>query len=259
MARLKILFADDQIPDDAIPDADLAQVLSLRNPHWPANFLRAFVEMRRTVRTLQKAGYAVMTVHTYSDAMSLAKDRHFDIAIVDLGWFADESLSDPDYAGWDICEAIDDGNQARADPPTPQIIYSNRFAQDTHIGVRAASQGKLPFYKGYTEASDQALLAAVMFVETLLPATPVKASPAATPAVRAQPKTDRWRIYNNLIEWLSDEELDEVCFALSIDEDTLQRGTKPVKARELIRYCERRSMLEQLVKVCRAQRPDVNW
>jgi hypothetical protein len=70
---------------------------------------------------------------------------------------------------------------------------------------------------------------------------------------------DRWSLYNNLVELFSDSEIDEVCFAMKIDEEALKRETKPTKARELIRFCERRSELGELVDFCRKQRPQGQW
>src|SRR5436190_16266541 len=109
MARLKILFADDQIPDENIPDDEINKSLKEQHPDWPARFINAFVAMRQSVKTLRGAGYDVIVARTYKDALELIKHSHFDIAIVDLGWFADATLTpkQTEYAGWDICAAID--------------------------------------------------------------------------------------------------------------------------------------------------------
>src|SRR5690349_15121232 len=127
MARLKILFADDQIPDETIPDAEIKESLKAQHPHWSPGFINAFVAMRQSVKTLRGAGYEVIVARTYKEALKLAKRSHFDIAIVDLGWFADESLppNQKEYGGWDICDAIDEADESSPAEPTLQIIYSN--------------------------------------------------------------------------------------------------------------------------------------
>lgn len=253
MARLTILFADDQIPDDGIPDADVKRVLAENHPHWGPRFINAFVAMRQAVKVLRNAGYAVTVANTYRDTMELIRTRQFDIAIVDLGWFADEALArdQQEYAGWDICAAIDEANKQAGAGPTPQIIHSNRFDEDASLAMQAADMGKLPVFKSYTEANRQALRAAVKFIETQL-----KARPPQNPIAPAQPGgSDRWQFYNNLLKYFNDSELDEICFNLGIDKENLGGGDKPARARELIRHCERHSTFEQLVSVCKQMRP----
>jgi hypothetical protein len=170
MARIKILFADDQIPDDHIPDDLIRETLSNLNPHWSPGFINAFVAMRKAVKTLRSENYEVTVARSYAEGISLIDTMRFDIAIVDLGWFADEDLAphQQDYAGWNICDAIDIADKKRGTSHTPQIVYSNRFEKDPGLSVRAANLGKLPVFKNYSEANQQVLKASVKFVETLL-------------------------------------------------------------------------------------------
>jgi hypothetical protein len=253
MARLSILFADDQIPDESIPDGDLKRVLAERNPSWRPGFINAFLAMRQVVKVLRNAGYGVTVAYTYRDALELIRTKHFDMAIVDLGWFADSALA-PDqqeYAGWDICAAIDEANKARGVGSTLQIIHSNRFDEDATLAMQAADMGKLPVFKSYTEANRQALRAAVKFIETQL-----RNRPPQQPASQAPPgSVDRWQFYNNLLKYFNNSELDAICFNLGIDKENLGGDDKPARARELIQYCERNSMFEQLVAVCKEMRP----
>ncbi len=254
MARLSILFADDQIPDESIPDSDLKRVLAERNPHWGPRFINAFSAMRQAVKVLRNAGYAVSVAYTYQDALDLIRTKHFDMAIIDLGWFADAALSrdQQEYAGWDLCAAIDEANKLSGAASTLQIIHSNRFDEDAALAMQAADMGKLPVFKSYTEANRQALRAAVKFIETQLRDRPPSqhAAPAAHPG-----SVDRWQFYNNLLKYFNNSELDAVCFNLGIDKENLGGDDKPARARELIQYCERNSMFEQLVAVCREMRP----
>jgi hypothetical protein len=170
MARLKILFADDQIPDDSVPDDEISRLVKKQHPAWEVGFINAIVAMRQSVKTLRGAGYDVIVARNYEDALKLIKHSHFDIAIVDLGWFADETLTRDrqEYAGWDICAAIDEADRTSQSEPTLQIVYSNRFVEDATISMQAADSGKLPVFKNYKEATHQALRASVKFIETHL-------------------------------------------------------------------------------------------
>jgi hypothetical protein len=168
MTRLRILFADDQIPDVNVPDDKISKFLNEQHPEWSAGFINAFIAMRQSVKILDGAGYDVTVARTYKDALKLIKHSHFDIAIVDLGWFADATLppKQQEYGGWDICAAIDEADKSSISEPTLQIVYSNRFVEDASISMQAADSGKLPVFKNYKEATHQALRASVKFIET---------------------------------------------------------------------------------------------
>jgi hypothetical protein len=91
MPRLKVLFADDQIPDENIPDNEINRVMSKRFPNADPRFINAFLPMRETVKTLGD-GYDVTIANTTKIAMDLVNANHYDIAIVDLGWWADKEV-----------------------------------------------------------------------------------------------------------------------------------------------------------------------
>jgi len=164
------LFADDQIPSENLRDKEIKAALKDEHPEWSDKFINAFPIMRRAVQTLRDANYDVTVVRTYKDALELVKTTHFDIAVVDLGWFADKGLSETKrrYAGWDISAAIEEADKQLKAKPTLQIIYSRRFAEDATISMRAAEGKKLPVYKVYGDPGHQALRAAVKFIESHL-------------------------------------------------------------------------------------------
>jgi hypothetical protein len=178
MPRLKILFADDQIPDESIPDDSLESTLREQYPQLSNDLIRDFVATRQAVKTLRGAGYDVTAARTYKDALEKVKSSHFEVAIVDLGWFFDMDVlpnfskgvlpKDREFAGWDICEAIDKADEERQSRPTLQIVYSYKFIEDPSASLMAADKGKLPVFKNYNEATDQILRAAVKFIETHL-------------------------------------------------------------------------------------------
>lgn len=167
MTRLRVLFADDQIPAEDIPDIDIITVLKKKYPTAPPGFINAFLPVRHAVKTLRDGYYDVTVARTYEEAINYIKINHFDIAIVDLRWDADEKVpeSQSDNMGWAICDAIEEADKGTKLPPTFQIVYSSRFQSEPHLAIRAAQESKLPVFKSYNEAGSQALLATVNFIE----------------------------------------------------------------------------------------------
>jgi len=167
MTRLRVLFADDQIPAEDIPDDNVIVVLKEKYPAAPPGFINAFLPMRHAVKTLRDGYYDVTVARTYEEAINYIKINHFDIAIVDLRWDADEKVPEvqSDNMGWAICDAIEEADKETKLPPTFQIVYSSRFQSEPHLAIRAAQESKLPVFKSYNEAGSQALLATVNFIE----------------------------------------------------------------------------------------------
>lgn len=68
---------------------------------------------------------------------------------------------------------------------------------------------------------------------------------------------------NALLETLSDhfslEELKTLSFRLAVDYDQVGASSKEQFTRELILYCERRGLLADLLRECRAMRPQLDW
>ena len=114
MSRLKVLFADDQIPDENIPDSDIISVMMKRYPNESpgSGFIKAFQSMRQTVKILRD-GYDVSIANTKRKALNLIKATHFDIVIVDLRWDADKEVprAESDTTGWMICDAIEEADR----------------------------------------------------------------------------------------------------------------------------------------------------
>ncbi len=70
-------------------------------------------------------------------------------------------------------------------------------------------------------------------------------------------RVDRGQLWNILVEYFTDDELETLCFQLDIDYDGLGGAGKMGRARELIRYCENRNRLPDLVNAIRTARPSV--
>jgi hypothetical protein len=146
-----ILFADDQIPEDEIPDQEIIETISQRYPGVREGFIRAFKSMRSVVNALRDRGFDVRVANTYDKAMELASRQHFDIAIIDLGWSGDHSVKSPHTAGWLISNQIEQADKKLSPHrSTAQIIYSSRFATNPEISETACEHGILPLFKVYS-------------------------------------------------------------------------------------------------------------
>jgi len=165
MSRLKVLFADDQIPPDEIPDNGIDKWVQEEYANRDEKFKRGFGETRKTVECLRVGGYHVTTARTLKEAQNLIQESHFDIAIIDLGWSADKSIPESqwEHKGWDIgdwIEKADTRNQCK----TRQIIHSYKFHNNAALSQEAARRGILPIGKSHDEAGRQFLLAAIHFI-----------------------------------------------------------------------------------------------
>lgn len=63
----------------------------------------------------------------------------------------------------------------------------------------------------------------------------------------------------NLTDFFSESEIDDLCFELNIDPELLPRKTKTEKIRELILFCRRKGLLPELIAKARSLRPNANW
>jgi len=75
---------------------------------------------------LQKSGYKVQTANSYDDARSHALEDHYEVAVIDLGWFNDQSAylkkqGNIEVAGFHIAELV-----RKKNPNALIIIYSRR-------------------------------------------------------------------------------------------------------------------------------------
>ena len=64
-------------------------------------------------------------------------------------------------------------------------------------------------------------------------------------------------LLNILVSRFDLEELKDLCFDLKIDFDNLQGKAKKDKARELLNYCKRHNLIQELKEQVIKQRPDV--
>lgn len=83
---LRVLIADDQIPDSSIRDGAVAAWAREQYPDAHQG-IDAFGVMREAVRVLRD-GCDVVTARRLGEAMTLIGEQRFDVAIFDLGWGA---------------------------------------------------------------------------------------------------------------------------------------------------------------------------
>lgn len=69
----------------------------------------------------------------------------------------------------------------------------------------------------------------------------------------------RAKLRENLVDYLSDGDVRDLCFDMDIDYESLPGQGKSAKARELITFCERRERLPELVTKLDKLRPQVAW
>jgi len=131
MSRLRILMADDH--ESEISDA--RELLSLMD-------------------------HDVDTATTFSDALKYAQKNIYDIAVIDLGWFTDNTSGIHDKnilekGGFRINDEVQNKN-----PNTIRILYSNRIDID-EIRETAVKKGMLCIKKSFNENSRQSLASMV--------------------------------------------------------------------------------------------------
>lgn len=155
MALLKVLFADDEIPDEETLEEELKK---------PINFKKySLWKLKKTLDDISKLTVA----NKYENAIKLAKDKEqkFYIAIIDLHW---NDYKENEDAGFEICEALDETSQPF------KIVYSSRLNENPNLRKKIIDLHALSLHKSYEitnekqiEKSCEQLKSAVIFMEML--------------------------------------------------------------------------------------------
>lgn len=166
--QMKILIADDQIPEDSIADEDIGEVIRKRYPTSKQSFINAFIYMRKMVNRLRDVGFNIDTCNEVSQIEESIKHNHYDLVIVDLGWGGDAHIekTKTENEGWEIVASIQ-----KEHSNLPIIMFSNRFLTRGDIALRAAERKVLPIYKNYDspeffDICITNLIAAIRFIES---------------------------------------------------------------------------------------------
>lgn len=72
-------------------------------------------------------------------------------------------------------------------------------------------------------------------------------------------QTDRKQLRIVLTKHMNKDEIETICFDMSIDFEKLSGLNKEAKIRELILLCEREERLQELFENCREMRPNIKW
>jgi len=88
--------------------------------------------------------------------------------------------------------------------------------------------------------------------------------PKTEPQTSTEDTADKQQEYPSQLLEILDQRFDEgelktLCFYLDVDYDNLPDKGKANKARELIKYLERRNRIPELVRVGKQLRPDISW
>lgn len=173
MRSLRILVADDQIPPEDLSEQAFREkiIAQYGDTQQCRNFLKQCAFMGGIVQSLRDVGYHVTPARFHSDARRIINENEFDLAIIDLGWYMDDSLPETTRpaAGWSLCEELDEKDE-RSHRRTPQIIFSSRFPTEPELSREAARRQKLPVFKEATDIVRNSLIAAVGFVDATLAA-----------------------------------------------------------------------------------------
>ncbi len=75
----------------------------------------------------------------------------------------------------------------------------------------------------------------------------------------SMPSVSRAELRRKMATGFNLSDLENLCFDMEIDYQSLRGEDKESKTRELISYCERNGRVNELVKNCRELRPNVDW
>ncbi len=66
-------------------------------------------------------------------------------------------------------------------------------------------------------------------------------------------------LHQQIVEHFTIDNLETLCLYLHIDNENLPGNTKDGKAREIIKFCYRNSMISDLIDECKKARPNLSW
>jgi len=164
MNQAKVLIADDEIPYGDERDKHTREIFRQTKPKaTDEDYLQGYEGMRGAHQALRNAFFKVTPARRFKEAENLIRDapEPFDVAIIDLGWYAELDLEDRDNAGTRLVDAI---RATKGGRRTRIIMYSSRYDEDEVLAESACRLGALPLVKTYTKASHQTLVAAVRFL-----------------------------------------------------------------------------------------------
>lgn len=136
----------------------------------------------------------------------------------------------------------------------PGAVFANKPDKEHALGF-----GQTGEVIALTPAILAILTPVIAFVAQEMAATPAGATVGdafAPPSVALQ---NRNALLEKLVLYFSLEELKTLSFRLNIDYEQVGVVNKEQFAREIITFCERRGLVTELLRQCRAMRPHLDW
>lgn len=191
MARIRVLFADDQFPYDkdteneSVKEAIVAEIGDrLRSSNKDPE--QAYAEDFKWFQGLsQHLGerFEVIPARTLSLAKdALHKRDDFDVAVIDLSWSGDAQLppGKRHNVGIELLEILEKQNEDY-EGYKPVLAFSQNFENEPALMSLVLNQGALPVPKTYSDTGYEALSSAIFYLAKVRP----PGSKAEDPAVAA--------------------------------------------------------------------------
>lgn len=167
MSRIRVLFADDQLPYDqteqnsSVKDAVLKEIgdkLRADNKDPELAFSKDFAWFQGLRQHLDER-FEVVPARTFAEAMAaLHKRDKFDIAVIDLSWSGDAQLPSGKRhnVGIELLEILRDQNDSDQGYK-PVLAFSQNFEKDPQLMSLVLDRGAFPVPKMYSDTGHQAL------------------------------------------------------------------------------------------------------
>jgi hypothetical protein len=180
MPRIRVLFADDQLPYDqpeknsSVKDAILEEIgdrLRAANKDPERAFLDDFAWFKGLRQHLDER-FEVVAARTFADAMEKLLDRgKFDIAVIDLSWSGDGQLprGERHNRGIKLLQILQEQNDKDQGGYKPVLAFSQNFANDPQLMSLVLDRGALPVPKLYSDTGHQALASAISYLAKVRP------------------------------------------------------------------------------------------
>jgi hypothetical protein len=191
MSRIRVLFADDQLPYDqteqnsSVKDAILQEIgdkLRATNKDPELAFSNDFAWFQGLRQHLDER-FEVVPARTFADARAALHRRDkFGIAVIDLFWSGDAQLPSGKRhnVGIELLEILREQND-KDQGYKPVLAFSQNFEKDPQLMSLVLDRGALPVPKMYSDTGHQALASAISYLAKVRP----PGSKAKDPAIAA--------------------------------------------------------------------------
>lgn len=159
---MNVLIADDHIPDSEIAIEDIAEAIVQKYSRPDSGLEKKMRFMRKVVTDLTNSGIHIDICNRASTVREMLGQKKYDVAVIDLGWYADLEVpraEREEKMGWELIE------QVRTDHEhLPLLLCSERIMTNQKIARGAVDRGVLPVCKRFDETFISILEATLKFV-----------------------------------------------------------------------------------------------